>query len=105
MSIHGGRNWKAIESTDFSGNDRKLTVTGEVEVGTANQNPVLAEAIPQGINKMILILVLSTIEEGDVGADVLTWKTVKFEKPIDEGEYSQVDVRDQALVDVEQVIS
>lgn len=104
MSVHDSRDWKATESTDFAGGNRKLTVTGEVQVGAANQKPVLTEAHPQGFNEKILILELSTTEHG-VGADVLTWKPAKFEKPVEEDEYSQVDIRGQALVDVEKLIS
>lgn len=105
MSVQASKNWKAVESTNFAGIDRKLTVTGEVEVGAANQEPVLTRAVPQGINPKILILELSTTEDDDVGADVLTWKQAKYEEPIEEDQYSQVEIRDQAIVDVEKLIS
>ena len=105
MSVHGSRNWKAVESTDFSGGNRKLEVTGEVEVGASNEEPVLTPAVPQGFNPGILILELSTKTDGDVGADVLTCKDAVYEKSISEDQYSQVEIRGQALVDVEKRIS
>lgn len=105
MSIHGSKNWKAVESTDFSGGNRTLVVTGDVEVGASNEDPVLTEAVPQGINPRILILELATIADGNLGNDVLTWTCATLEKPIDEDQFSQVDIRDHAVVDVERQIS
>lgn len=105
MSVHDSRNWKATESTNFGGGDRKLRLTGEVQVGASNQEPVLTEAVPQGINPKILVLELSTVDESDAGTDVLTWKETRFEKAISEDQYDQVDVSGQAVVDVDKLIS
>jgi hypothetical protein len=105
MSIIGSKNWKATEGTDFGGNDRKLVVTGDVELSRSNERPRLSEAVPQGINPKILILILSAEACGDVGADVITCEPVSFEKEISEDQYSQVDIRGQATVDVEKIIS
>lgn len=105
MSVHGCRNWKAIETTDFGGGNRTLTVTGYVEVGASNEEPVLTEAVPQGINPKILILELGTTTTGSEGATVLTWKDAKFAKPVEEGEYTRVDIRGYAVIDVTKQIS
>ncbi len=105
MSVQTSRNWKAVESSDITGEHRKLRVTGEVEVTSTNIEPLLTEAVPQGINPDILILELSTKTTDNVGADVLVWKCAVFEKDISEDQYSQVDIRGQATVDVEKWIS
>jgi hypothetical protein len=105
MSVHDSRNWKATESTDFAGGNRKLTVTGEVRVGAGNEAPVLTRAVPQGINPSILILNLSTETTGDVGTDALVWKDATYEEPIEEDQFTQVDIRGAAVVDVEKLIS
>jgi hypothetical protein len=105
MSIYDSRNWEATESTDFDGGNRQLTVTGEVQVSAGNLEPVLNEAVPQGINPAILILELATTTSGEVGTDALAWKIARFETPIEQDLYAQVDIRDYALVDVEKLIS
>ena len=104
MSIISSKDWKATEGTDFAGGNRKLTVSGEVELSQSNEEPKLTEAVPQGINPRILILELSASSDG-VGADVITCKPVRYEKSIGEGQYSQVDIRGQATVAVEPIIS
>lgn len=105
MSIHDSRDWKATESTNFAGSDRKLTVTGKVQVGAGNEQPVLTRAVPQGINPKILILELSTKTIGDVGTDALVWKDALYKEPVEEDQFSQIDVRGHAVVDVEKLIS
>jgi hypothetical protein len=105
MSVISSSDWEAIELTDLTGGNRQLNVSGKVEVAAGNQEPVLTEAMPQGINPRILILELTTRDEGDVGADVVTCKDAYFEKGIGLHQYDQVDIRGQAVVDVEEVLS
>lgn len=105
MPIEGSRNWSAKEGTDFGGGNRRLVVTGEAQTSSLNRIPVLAEAVPQGTNPAILILELSEYLSSDVGGDALDWKPVSFEKPVSEGEYSQVDIRGHAVVDIEVLVS
>ena len=101
------RNWVAIEQTDFTGANRRLTVTGEVETAASNEHPVLKEAVPQGINSKVLILVLD-IETSGVGNPVLGWRPVAFTKPCSEGQYSEVTIRKdghELTIRVDKVIS
>ncbi|MES3153123.1 hypothetical protein [Sphingomonas faeni] len=105
MSIHGSKNWKAVESTDFNGGNRKLVVAGDVEVGASNEEPVLSDAVPQGINIKILILDLATPKHDGAGSEVLTWKCAEYRRTIEEDEFSQVDIRGHAIVDVLKEIS
>ena len=85
------RNLEATESTDLAGNHRKLTVTAEIEVGSTAETPKLAETVPQGINPQILLLDL-TIEGGGIGADVMTWKSARFEKEVSENQHQSVEI-------------
>jgi len=98
------KDWKATESTDFAGRDRHLTVTGLVEVTATNMKPVLKPTVPQGINPEILLLTVSEEPEGDVGGDVMTWKSAEYTQPIAEGQYTDVTV-DGQTVKVEELIS
>ena len=100
MTVHGSREWKAVESTNFAGAKRKLRVTGKVQVGASNEKPVLAEAEPQGINETILILEVSTAHTGEPGLDVLSWEDAFFEKSISEDQYGQGDIRGHAIMNV-----
>ncbi len=101
------RDWTAIEHTDFTGGNRRVTVSGEVETLATNETPVLAEAEPQGINPAILILDLR-IETSGAGNDVLSWQGVEFSKPCSNGQYAEVTIRNEDVettVRVHKVIS
>lgn len=101
------KDWKATESTDFGGNDRKLRVSGLVEVGNLGSEPELARSETIPINETILMLDL-TIRHGG-GATVMNDKPVAYEEAISEGQYRQVQiVYEGALIetiDVEKIIS
>jgi len=84
------RNWKADEMRNPAGGYR-LFVTGDVEVGNTNETPHLAEHRPQGINPKILLLDLSVTSQG-IGNPVMTWKAVRFERPVSALQYSNVGV-------------
>ena len=99
--------WKAQETTDFVGSNRKITVTGTVETSNSSQEPELVEAVPQGINPAILLLKLKI--PGGIGGTVMGERSVMFEKPVEEGQYSQVTIRredgETVTIDVEVVHS
>lgn len=101
MSVLGSRDWKATEGTDLVGQNRKLVVTGDVEMSRLNETPKLTEASPQGFNPKILILELTAESHGDVGGDSTIWEPVTFEKAVSEGQYTQVEIRGHTTVDVE----
>lgn len=108
MSVLGSRDWRATEGTDLVGADRKLVVTGEVEMSRLNETPKLDEAVPQGFNPAIQILELSAQaygDDGDDGDDATSWEPVTFEKPVEKGQYTQVEIRGHATVDVETIHS
>lgn len=69
-----------------------LHVAGKVEITNGNQTPVLTEAVPQGINPEVLILDLSIRTSGD-GITLMDWKDVKFEKKVQKGQHTSVDIR------------
>jgi len=106
--IYASRNWKATETTDFVGSKYQLTVNGEVEVRRSNQTPKLSEADPQGFNPKTLILDLNVETNGDVGGDVLEWRTVNFTKEISPRQYDHVTVTgetDEQTIEVEVILS
>lgn len=70
-----------------------LHVKGSVETTSGNQFPELSEAIPQGINPKILILVLGIKSTGNPGTDPVEYRPATFSKPAKKGQYSQVDIR------------
>ena len=84
--------WNAIENRQPPhGETVPLKVTGKVATTNANQMPYLAEAVPQGINKKILILNLTITSSGS-GATVLGEKDVGFEKKVTPGQHTSVDI-------------
>ena len=99
--------WKAQETTDLIGSNRKISVTGTVQTSNSSQEPELVEAVPQGINPAILLLDLKI--SGGTGATVMGVRDVKFEKSIEENQYSQVTIRresgDDVTIDVEVIHS
>lgn len=105
MTVLNSRNWKATEGTDFAGNDRKLVLTGEVEMSQLNETPRLSEASPQGTNPSILLLDLTAESHGDVGGQATSWEPVTFEKLVEEDQYLQVQIDGHATVDIEKLIS
>jgi hypothetical protein len=92
MTSIKSRDWNAWIDL-MPGSQTKLHVTGEVETNAGNLVPKLAEAVPQGINPKILILVLTIETEGDVGTDDVAFRPARFEKPAGKGQYVQVDIR------------
>lgn len=105
MTVLSSRNWRATEGTDFGGNDRKLVITGEVEMSQLNETPRLTEAYPQGINPRILLLELNAVSHGDVGGQAISWEPATFEKAIEEDQYVQAEISGHVTVDVEKLIS
>ena len=101
------RNWDAKEMTDFAGGDRKIRVTGEVEVGNLGSEPRLGRAQIIVIRPDILPLELS-IDAGG-GATVMNYKTVEFEEAVSEDQYSLVIIHFEGQeiqqIEVEKVIS
>lgn len=85
------KNWSAKEGTDLVGNDRKLTVTGDVEVSNSNVTPKLAVAQSIPINERILMLELK-LESSGVGNPVMSWKTARFAQAISEDQYERVEI-------------
>ena len=107
MTKRHTKDWAAIESTDLTGANRRLTVTGEVETFVSNEKATLREAVPQGTNPKILILDLSVAADG-IGAEVLGWTTATFTRAISLHQYDQVTIRtDDAdvTIDVEEIHS
>jgi len=98
--------WKAQETNDPVGSNRKITVTGTVQTSNSSQDPELVEGHP-GINEVILLLDLK-ISSG-IGATVMGARDVKFEKSVEPNQYSQVTIRrkggDDVTIDVEVVHS
>jgi hypothetical protein len=83
-------------------------VTGEVEVHKANETPKLAKAHPQGISPATLLLTLSVDGGGDIGADVMQWKRVKFDTEVTSRQYKHVMITGataKQTVQVEEILS
>lgn len=91
MTTPNTQDWSAKESTNPVGDDRKLTVTGNVEVGNTNITPTLKVADTIPINDRILMLELSLDPIG-IGNTVMTWKKAKYEQAISEDQYESVEV-------------
>jgi hypothetical protein len=105
---YASRDWKAAETTDLVGSKHELTVTGEVQVHKSNETPKLSEASPQGISPITLILDLSVDGSGDIGGDVMLWKTVTFVKEISSRQYKDVTITgetDEQTIEVEEILS
>ena len=85
------RAWDATVISGMTGENRTLTVTGEVEVGSPAQVPALREADSPDLNPSILTLELSVKDGG--GAQVMTWKPVKFTRAVPTEQYETVKVR------------
>lgn len=90
--------WVAQETTNFAGSDRKITVTGTVQTTNSNQEPELVGGV-SGANPTILLLDLKFPSQG-VGNTVIGTRQVKFQKPVDEKQYSQVTIRRESGSDV-----
>jgi hypothetical protein len=87
------RPWKAEETTDLNGDNRKITVTGEVSTAYANEKPVLTEVPPPtGIDPTTLILEL-TIDSKGVGPALVGVAPAKFTKPVSFEQYKHVIIR------------
>ena len=86
------RNWRASEIPDFVGRRYVLTVNGEVEVTATNQTPKLTVRVPQGINPRILLLDLSIVSSGGIGAPIVFYKSVHYTKTTSGRQYDEVDI-------------
>jgi hypothetical protein len=93
----GYESWKAQEKTDLVGSDRKITVTGTVQTSNSSQEPELVEGNP-GLNETILLLDLKIT--GGIGGTVMGAREVRFEKPVEPNQYSQVTIRREGGKDV-----
>lgn len=98
--------WKAQETTDLVGANRKITVAGLVQTANSSQDPELIEAVPQGPNSAVLLLDLKI--SGGIGGTVMGERQVTFEKPVELHQYGQVTIRregGEVTIDVEFVPS
>jgi hypothetical protein len=106
MAVPRTINWHAWINV-MPGPPSRLYVTGEVETGAGNMLPRLTETVPQGINPTVLLLDLTIVQEGDLGIDLVAYRPARFEKPVQPGQYSQVEIRFEgeivATVDVKTV--
>ena len=89
---HKSRNWKAVVTSDPVGSEDVLTVTGEVEVFSTNEEPKLAEHHPQGINPTILILTLTIHKTSPIGGPVVFWKEVEYKHKVSGHTYKDVTI-------------
>ena len=87
------RNWHAHILSGLMGEDRKLTVTGEVEVAGGGYTPSLSRAKGDD-NAEVLVLGLN-VEPGG-GTTAFTWKPVRYSQSIPTGTYEEVCVRHEA---------
>lgn len=86
------RNWKADEIPDFVGRRYLLAVRGDVQVTATNQTPKLTVHTPQGINPRILLLDLSIVSSGGIGAPIVFYKSVHYTKQTSGHQYDEVDI-------------
>ncbi len=86
------RNWKANEIPDFAGRRYLLVVTGEVQVTATNQTSKLTEHVPQGLNPRILLLDLSIVSSSGFGGQIVSSKSVQYEKATSGNQYDEVGI-------------
>jgi len=86
------KNWKAYEIPDFAGRRYVLVVNGEVQVTSTNQTPKLTVHVPQGINPRILLLDLSIVSSGGIGAPIVFYKSVHYTQATSGRQYDEVDI-------------
>ena len=89
---HASRNWKAVEATDLIGSSCTLTVVGEVQTNQSNETVKVTESVPQGISPVALLLTASIVTTGEVGAQVMGWRVVSFERTIESGQFREVTI-------------
>lgn len=87
----GTESWKAQETTDLVGSNRKITVIGRVQTSNSSQDPKLIEAVPPGPNPTNLLLNLKI--SGGIGGTVVGERAITFEKPVEIHRYDQVTIR------------
>ncbi len=80
------------------GTEHKLIVVGKVETNASNLVPVLREAVPQGINPEILILDLTIEDNGSIGTPAVGFRSARFEKPAEKGQYESVVIRHEGEI-------
>jgi len=86
------RNWKANEIPDFAGRRYLLVVSGDVEVTATNLTPKLTVHVPQGINPRILLLDLTIVSSGGIGAPIVFYKSVHYQRVTSGHQYDEVDI-------------
>ena len=86
------RNWTANEIPDFVGRRCVLVVSGDVQVTATNQTPKLKVHTPQGINPRILLLDLSIVSSGGIGAPIVFYKSVHYTRVTSCHQYDEVDI-------------
>ena len=106
MPIPNNRNWYAWEDRQPPNPPGPtLHVTGEVETNNGSIVPVLKPSVPQGINPKILILELTLEDTGKPGTDDVSYRPVKFQRDVQEGQHTQVQILwegdEIAMIDVE----
>jgi hypothetical protein len=104
---HKSRHWKAVVTSDPIGSEDILTVTGEVEVFSTNEEPELAEHHSQGINS-ILILTLSIQQTSPIGGPVVFWKPVDYKHKVSGRRYEEVTIvgdTEEQTIPVEYILS
>lgn len=92
MNVPQSRKWNAWLDLMPMG-PPTLHVTGEVETPASNHVPTLTEAEPQGINEKILILDLDIVDSGGIGTQAFGYRDASFEKRVERGQYTHVEVR------------
>src|SRR4029077_6946324 len=86
------RNWKANEIPDFAGRRYLLVVSGDVQVTATNLTPKLTVHVPQGINPRILLLDLTIVSSGGIGAPIVFYKSVHYQRVTSGRQYDEVDI-------------
>jgi len=87
------RNWHAHILSGLMGEDRKLTVTGEVEVAGGAYTPSLARAHADASAEDLVLNLI--VEPGD-GTTAFTWKPVRYSQSIPTGTCEKVRIRHDA---------
>lgn len=91
MSCSGTPQWEAVQNRQPP-TPHSIRVSGKPCMPSANYEPVLTRAVPQGINPRVLLLDLTAADTGGVGADVLRRAPVTYEETSNQ-EYDQVQIR------------
>jgi hypothetical protein len=90
---------------EMPGKYNTLHVKGSVTVPTTGWKASMSEAVPQGINKKILILEVKKVKPTGAAGDIVSHIEVSFDKP-NSPPYTNVTIRgdgDEFTIDVKKV--